>query len=98
MSSYQIVCTEQGVPTHANHIIAVGTGSDVSRATTRWTVAEVLAAMRQGTSFYTVSPSTGKQARVLPYDCWCGRPTIRSTPDAVTDNNLDNLRLCRWTS
>jgi hypothetical protein len=98
MSSYRIVCTEQSDPGSAGHghILAVGVGTDPTSATDRWTVAQVRMAIQDGDRFYTVSPSTGKVANVVRYDCWCGIKTIRSTPDAVDDNNLDSLRLCAW--
>lgn len=94
--AYRIVCTEQHRPTHHNHILGVGTGDDPTRAVQRWTVAEVRTAILNGTRFYTVSPSTGRIANVERFDCVCGIKTIRSTPDAIADNNLDNLRVCRW--
>lgn len=95
MSSYQIVCSELQNPTQHRHIVAVGTG-EPTRASRRWTVTEVRTALRSGDRFYTVSPSTGKVANVEAFDCACGYKTIRSTADAVVDNNLDNLRACRF--
>jgi hypothetical protein len=98
MTSYRIVCTEQEPicesPRQA-HIVAVGTGPDPANA--RWELAEVLTAMNAGDSFYTMSPSTGKKAEVRPYKCpYCTRTHIKSAPDAVTDNNLDDLRYCKF--
>jgi hypothetical protein len=58
------------------------------------TVAAVRTSIGQGNRFYTVSPSTGKQADVRPFDCTCGVKTIRSHEDAMKDNNLDNLVAC----
>jgi hypothetical protein len=52
----------------------------------------------EGHRFITYSQSTGKTAEVRPDDCkyaGCTIKTIRSTADAVTDNNLDNLSVCR---
>lgn len=98
MASHRIVCTEQKRPTHHNHIMAVGTGETADKATERWTVEQVRSAILNGTRFYTVSPSTGKIANVERFDCACGVKTIRSSPDAVRDNNLDNLRICSWRS
>jgi hypothetical protein len=95
VSSSRIVCSELQNPTQHRHIIAVGTGSDPNKADERWTVDQVRAAIRNGDRFYTVSPSTGKTANVEPYDCACGYKSIRSTDDAVRDNNLDYLRACR---
>lgn len=99
MAVYRIVCVETEYP--QQHITHVGTGSDAGRATDRWTVGNVRSALRNGNRFYTYSPSTGLYADVEPYDVWTGTHwvlTIRSTPDAVTDNNLDNLRVCNWTA
>jgi hypothetical protein len=100
VASYRIVCTEQ-VPA-TNHprnakIVAVGTGNDPDKATQRWTVSEVVSAMDSGNAFYTKGRTSGKVARVEKY--WCGSCNawhIRSSADAVTDNNLDSLRGCRW--
>jgi len=100
MADYRIVCTEQEPvyqPTTHAHIVAVGTGDDPAKAERRWTLDEVLAAMTQGHRFYTVSPSTGRTALVEKYNCQrCWRTFIRSTPDAIHDNNLDSLRRCRF--
>jgi hypothetical protein len=53
---------------------------------------QVLYAMRLGDSFYTQGEQSGIVAEVEQYHCWhCQRTYIRSRPDAVTDNNLDNL-------
>jgi hypothetical protein len=95
--TYRIVCVETLYP--HRHITHVGTGPDP--ANQRWDVMAVRAAIRNGDRFYTYSPSTGKTADVEPYDFWTGSRwiyTIRSTPDAVWDNNLDNLRVCSWNS
>ncbi len=97
MSAYQIVCVETEHP--HRHITHVGTGADRAVADTRWTVTEVRRALANGDRFYTVSPSTGKTADVRADDCrysGCTVKTIRSAADAVTDNNLDNLRVCSW--
>lgn len=99
MSTYRIVCVETLYP--HRHITHVGTGSDPAHAISRWTVAEVRSALRNGDRFYTVSPSTGRTADVEPYDAYVGNTvvyTIRSTPDAIYDNNIDNLRVCSWRS
>jgi hypothetical protein len=100
MSDYRIVCTEQEPfyqPTTHAHIVAVGTGTNPDKADQRWKLDEVLAAMDRGDRFYTVSPSTGKTALVEKYACLkCSRTFIRSTPDAIYDNNLDSLRRCNF--
>lgn len=100
MARYRIVCTEQQPvhqPTTHAHIVAVGTGTDPKKATKRWKLSEALNAMNNGDSFYTQGTTSGKAARVEKYGCpKCGRTYIRSTRDAVHDNNLDNLRRCNW--
>jgi hypothetical protein len=96
MATYRIVCVNTLHP--HRHITHVGTGNDAG-ANEQWTVEQVRAALRNGHRFYTVSPSTGLTADVRADDCrinGCTVKTIRSTADAVTDNNLDNLRICNW--
>jgi hypothetical protein len=97
---YRIACTNQepvNYPTTHAHIVAVGTGTDPNKADKRWSLAEVLAAMDRGDVFYTQGEQSGKVALVEKYQCSrCNRTYIRSTPDAVYDNNLDSLRRCNW--
>lgn len=98
MANYRIVCTYQepvSQPTKHAHIVRVGTGTVPSTYTKTWTLNEVLAAMRMGDTFYTQGQTSGKTARVESYSCeYCGQTRIRSTPDRVTDNNLDSLPRC----
>jgi hypothetical protein len=102
VAQHRIVCTDQEPiyqPTTHAHIVAVGTGTDPNKADQRLTLQQVLDAMDRGDVFYTVGVTSGKVARVEKYTCTrCWRTHIRSTPDAVTDNNLDNLRRCSWQS
>jgi len=95
---YRIVCTEQEpvtAPTTHAHIVAVGTGNGT--ANTRWTLAQVIEAMDRGDVFYTQGERTGTLACVQKYvRTLCRRTYIRSTPNATRENNLDNLRRCRW--
>lgn len=59
-------------------------------------LSEVLTLIDRGDTFHTVSVSTGKVARVVPVTCdQCGGRIIRSTADAVADNNLDKLPDCQ---
>jgi len=74
----------------------VGVGSDPGKASDKHSVDTVRTNLRNGDSYYTVGISSGRTAYVDPYDCRCGVKTIKSRPDAVTDNNLDHLRLCNW--
>lgn len=102
MANYRIVCTDQfptSEPTTHAHIVAVGGGPNPDSASARLTLDEILDAMRRGDSFYTHGTYTGKIARVQEYVCrLCRRTHIRSAPDAVYDNNLDDLRSCSWTT
>jgi hypothetical protein len=98
MASFRIICTNQepvGQPhTHA-HIVAVGTGTTPDHYDRKWTLADVLAAIDQGHTFYTKGKVSEKVASVAKFPCSaCGRTTIRSGPDAVSDNNLDSLSRC----
>lgn len=100
MTSYRIICTEQrpfGAPHSHAHIVAVGTGDTASHWNRRWTLDEVITAMARGDTFYTRGETSGRIANVERYNCAsCNRTYIRSTPDAVQDNNLDNLPHCNW--
>jgi hypothetical protein len=54
----------------------------------------VITRLADGDTFNTHSPSTDKVADVHKYVCevqGCTVDTLRSAPDAVSDNNLDNL-------
>ena len=102
MARYRIICTTQQPPQLPNdraHIVAVGTITPSSTASTYskyWELSEVLKAMDSGDTFYTLGKQSGKTAEVEKYTCpWCTRTHIRSTPDAVKDNNLDNLPRCQ---
>jgi hypothetical protein len=97
MAEYRIVCTRRvgaskGTMGHS-HITHVGTGAaNFSRL---WTVAEVFDAMAKGTTFHTVGRKSGKTAQVLRQECqYCIEETLRSTADAVEDNNIDRLPTC----
>ena len=97
---FRIVCTEQepasAPPKHA-HIVAVGVGTDPGAASTKYSLAEVITKMEQGSRFYTKGTTSGKVAWVEKYKCSsCRKTHIRSKADATTDNNLDSLRKCNW--
>jgi hypothetical protein len=92
MTQYRVVCTIQSDPprTGHGHILHVGTADGG-----RQPVSTVRMRIDAGDFYYTVSPSTDKIARVDKFDCpVCDMRTIRSGPDAVADNNLDNLPMC----
>jgi Protein of unknown function (DUF3892) len=98
MSSYRIICTTQQpaqLPNDQAHIVAVGTGASASTSDQYWQLSEVLAAMDRGDSFYTFGETSRKTAAVQKFICaQCLETHIRSNPDAVKDNNLDNLPRC----
>jgi len=91
----EIVCV---TTEHAHrHIVKVGIGALATSPTTTMTVKEVRDALTAGEIFYTWSPTTKEVALVQKHTCkerHCTVQTIRSTADAVPDNNLDNLAVC----
>jgi Protein of unknown function (DUF3892) len=99
MAEYRIICTTQvpsNLPNDRAHIVAVGTGSSASTYDKYWSLSEVLKAMDNGDTFYTFGELSRKTAAVEKYKCPnCLQTHIRSTPDAVKDNNLDNLSGCK---
>ncbi len=97
MAARRIVCVETEHP--HRHILAVGIGTEASRATERLTVKEVREAIANGEVFYTVGNVSGDVALVSPDDCrinGCTIKTIRTHPDDARDDNLDELRVCSW--
>ena len=98
MTRYRIVCTEQepaNNPRHS-HIVAVGVGITTENATQRLTKSQVIEGINKGDAFYTQGNSSGRIAEVEKYYCTpCKSEHIRSKQDSVSDNNLDNLRVCR---
>ena len=95
MSSYRIVCVK-AQPPH-RHIVGVGVGGNASYPSRRLSVGEVRRMIDAGDTFYTQSPTTEKRASVRRDTCrerYCMVATIRSSPDATRDSNLDNLHDC----
>jgi hypothetical protein len=93
----RIVCVETAHP--HRHIVAVGVGVKADKAIDRLTVAEVRAAIEDGDIFYTVGSSSGEVALVGLDTCHfadCTVKTIRTNPDDEKDDNLDDMRVCRW--
>ena len=88
MTEHQITCANKSG--EHSHIVSVGTSDG-----TNLTVKAVRRAIKAGNRFYTVSPSTGAETDVRRWRCLlCQKGTIRSNPDQVTDNNVDNLDPC----
>jgi hypothetical protein len=98
MGNYRIVCDNQSpidAPKQHSHVVEVGIGTTPRQWSRILSLATVLAMVDRGDTFYTVSSSSGKTARVLPVNCTvCGHRVIRSTADKSADNNLDNLPDC----
>ena len=99
MARYRIICTTQEppqVPNDRAHIVAVGTGPSAAVHDRYWTLKGVLAAIDSGDKFFTFGETSRQEASVEKYQCpFCSRTHIRSAPDAVKDNNLDNLPICQ---
>jgi hypothetical protein len=93
---YLVVCTNRPEITRGHrHIVSIGTGDEPGEARDRvWTVAQVYAGLDRGDLFVTKSPTTKHTARVEKIKCSCGESGLRSNPDQVTDNNLDDLPGC----
>jgi hypothetical protein len=98
MSQYRIIGTRQesvDVPHVHAHVIIVGT-EKLAGYSKLWTITQVYNAMDQGDTFYTHGEKSGKDAAVEKYKCpHCAEKTLRSGPEAVTDNNLDTLPACQ---
>lgn len=92
----RIICTRQSAPSKAGHghILDVGIGTRADQYDYREDVSTVRMNILAGQLYYTQGKTSGKQARVERFDCWCGIKTIKSAPDAVADNNLDSLPTC----
>jgi hypothetical protein len=99
MSTYRIICTNQEPasqpPKHA-HIVAIGVGTSTDQYSQRFTLQQVIQMMNYGDRFFTQGPRSGKTAWVEKYFCpHCRQYHIKSTADAVEDNNLDSLPKCQ---
>lgn len=104
MANIRILCTDQQPiyrPAEHAHIAAVGVDTDSDgRTDARHELSTVVRNIQSRThNYYTYGPGSGKVALVEVIDCpsHCGEKVIRSTPDAVRDNNLDSMRYCHWT-
>jgi hypothetical protein len=103
MADHRIVCTDQlptNQPTTHAHIVAVGVDLDNDGyADVKHTKQQVVNNINSGHRYYVYGLLSQKISFVEIVGCSsCGHPTIRSTPDAVRDNNLDYIRRCHWTS
>lgn len=95
---HRIVCTRQepvAQPNDKAHIVQVGIGQTAQQYQRILALAEVIQMMDAGHTFHTIGETSGRRANVIKVACErCRRWIIRSGPDAIADNNLDNLRRC----
>jgi Protein of unknown function (DUF3892) len=89
MSEYQITCVNKEFSGNHGHIVSIGIGAQQQPITVR----DAYLLIGAGHRLYSKSPSTGAVAAVEPYRCH-GVATLRSTADAVYDNNLDYMDSC----
>jgi hypothetical protein len=95
VASHRILCVDTEHP--HRHITRVGTGTKADECSRTWTVEEVRAALEAGDRFYTISPTTWREADVRADNCnidGCLIETVRSKADAIMDNDLDNMPSC----
>jgi Protein of unknown function (DUF3892) len=95
-ASYRIECVQRpdSPSEHRRHVTGIGT-VDSDGEKRHWDdITAVRAAMADGDRFYTKSHTSERTADVEAHDCDCGAATIRSRPDHVADNNLDNMVPC----
>jgi hypothetical protein len=92
MADYQIICVDRidsATPPHHQHIVRVGVPGGE-----QFGIQEAWAAIDHGHQFHTISPTTRVRAEVKQWTCEHGVRTLRSSPDAEIDNNLDYLDHC----
>jgi Protein of unknown function (DUF3892) len=90
MSDYRIACVNKKLSSSGDeHIVSVGISGEPDTITIR----QAYRRMDARHHLYTMSPSTGAMVFVEKYRC-CDMDTLRSVPDGVHDNNLDNLDPC----
>ena len=103
MAEYLIRCVNARRPhEHVTSADVQELSGDSYGNTKTFLVETIRAKLAEGDRFNTYSPSTDKMAGVHSDTCriaGCEIQTIRSDADAITDNNLDNLRcnpVGRW--
>ena len=96
MTTYLIGCVNTLNP--HSHIVSAQTqrqvGNGYEPEPTIFGVDSILSMLTNGDRFETYSPTIDKAASVYIDMCnvdGCNIETIRSAPDAVADNNLDNM-------
>lgn len=95
---YQVICINTGPAGAHDHIEFLGLGNETGWSR-RISVSDAVQQLRSpwGDRYYTISPSTGRQAEVVEGGCEvCGhRPYVRTTADGIRDNNLRSLTFCK---
>lgn len=91
MAEHRIICTN----VHP-HITSVGTGSKTAGYEKKWSVNEVVAAIKRGDRFYTKDDKTGKVAPVEAFVCdSCNGYVLRTKGDNTKANNLESMPDCK---
>ena len=95
---YQVICVNKGPAGTHEHITFLGLGSG-STYQRRISVADAIVQLRlvSGDRYFTISPSTNREAEVIEGGCevCAHKPYVRTTADGITDNNLSKLSLCQ---
>jgi hypothetical protein len=98
MAQHRIIGTRRescDTPRVHAHVVIVGTEKS-SGYSKLWTITQVYNAMDQGDTFYTCGEKSQKIVAVQKYSCpLCAEKTLRSAPEAATDDNLDSLPTCQ---
>jgi hypothetical protein len=99
MAEYLIRCVNTQRPHgHITSADVQALSGDSYEDSKTFLVGTICTKLAEGDRFNTYSPSTDKMADVHRSTCrtaGCEVQTIRSDADAVSDNNLDNLRCLR---
>jgi ribose 5-phosphate isomerase len=95
---YQVICVNKGPSGTHEHITFLGLGSG-STYQRRISVADAIIQLRQpyGDRYFTISPSTSREAEVIEGGCevCAHKPYVRTTADGIKDNNLSTLSFCK---
>jgi hypothetical protein len=98
MAQYRIVGIRKesyDLPHVHDHVVIVGT-EKLAGYSKLWTITQVYNAMDQGDTFFTCGERSQEPAAVHKYKCpHCDEKTLRNIPEALPDNNLDNLPICQ---
>jgi len=95
-STWRIVCVKRRIfpqPRSHIHIVGVGTGESATWADLRWTLAQALAALKAGHTFYILDEEHGQPIQVVKTEC---RVCDKMILSAIKTGNmqLENMREC----